>query len=329
VSIATDVKRNQDDVQAVTWPLLAILASAVISAGLTGVNGMGLVYYLGYVVVYLVARRFPQAPLWLARWGGAVVAVACFGQGSQGGRPWNPNIMANYLLLALPFGHQAGMYWWLAGFYALYLTGSRGAWMAFVMAACTLYNFRIDDSGRLRSRLAWYTLAGAAVGIFALAVVLAALRPRTVVGVRWPEYLAAARAFWTTPLWGSGPWSHRVDNLPLTIAAEYGLLGLAAWAWLVAAVMRRVLSTRGNPARLAITAWLYHQLFDNTMWWFSATAMAISMIVLLYSPVAEIAEIKEVNVDGRSDEGLSSSVGARSPAGVGGVLSAGDGEVAG
>ena len=328
MSIAVDVTRK-DDVQAITWPLLAILASAVISAGLSGVNGMGLVYYVGYVLVYLVARRVPQAPLYLARWGGYAVAAVVIAQGLQGGRPWNPNIMANYLLLALPFGHAAGMGWWVIGFYALYLTGSRGAWLAFVLAAVTLYNFRIDDNGRLRSRLAWYYVAGLLLGVVVLAVALVALRPRSVIGVRLPEYLAAARAFWAAPLWGSGPWSNRVDNLPLTVAAEHGLLGLAAWAWLVAAVMRRVLSTRGNPARLAVTAWLYHQLFDNTMWWFSATAMTISMIVLLYSPVAEVAEIEEGESDARSAEGVSRSDGVGSPAGVGGILSAGDGEVTG
>ena len=84
--------------------------------------------------------------------------------------------------------------------------------------------------------------------------------------------------FLERPLVGWGPGCYPVvaryealkdhaDNFILTVAAEMGTVGLAAWGWLFVAAGRLVARSKAQ-ARLGLVAWGIHQLVDCTLWWY-------------------------------------------------------------
>src|SRR5712692_264364 len=113
---------------------------------------------------------------------------------------------------------------------------------------------------------------------------------------------AALRLIQTRPLLGVGPdnfrhlygaqlgletWDERVqaNNLYLEVLADVGLLGLAAFLWVVGAPLRRVrlLLTRGDTAivlglTVAVGAFLVHGLLDSFLA-FTPTALLLWMLL--------------------------------------------------
>jgi hypothetical protein len=55
--------------------------------------------------------------------------------------------------------------------------------------------------------------------------------------------------------------------MPMTIAAEQGLVGLAAWGWLLLWAARAVIRS-DDPARLGLVAIAVHNLVDATVFWY-------------------------------------------------------------
>lgn len=165
----------------------------------------------------------------------------------------NPNILGGFLVLTVPMAvgrllacpHKAyrGMWWAVWGLYillggvALLFSGSRGAWIgtgaavAFIGWALFFQHVHVGRAALI-----------GAVAIVAAGAVLIALRGDA---GRLDIYEAAVAAFLRRPLAGEGLFSFKfwepiggnlfrlhihVHNLPLHIAAELGLIGLAAFA---------------------------------------------------------------------------------------------------
>jgi hypothetical protein len=187
----------------------------------------------------------------------------------------HPNLMASWLVLVLFLGCSTPL-WWLWNGAALLTTGSRGAILGLLVAIAT----------RLRIRLWWAIPALLVAGI-----ALTALRPGTALG-RLDTWREAVSLFAQRPLlgWGIGcyrdvaqlvPGYLHADNAPLTVAAETGVVGLAAWTWLVVSVAR-VAARSASSARLGLLAWGVQQLVDHTLWypWVGLAVMACLAIVV-------------------------------------------------
>ncbi|MBN1874731.1 MAG: hypothetical protein JXA33_10915 [Anaerolineae bacterium] len=267
--------------------LCAMLVRAVSGISLLGATPVGTLIGLGCWLLYTVAfvlawRNRALFARYLPYLASVLVVIVLANRVATHARPHNPNILATWLLLTVPFGYKWGWRWLWWGVFGLLFTGSRGAMIGLTLAVVVMLIWYPGEDGRLRSRItgwSWIAVVMVAVMVLWLLVVL---RPGTVTRVRIPEFVEAARAFWKYPFLGSGPWTHRVDSLPLTVAVEYGIPGLFAWAWLVVSIVYRVLTTRGNPARLASLAWLFHQLVDNTIWELGSTVTAFVVLALLF-----------------------------------------------
>lgn len=264
---------------------LAVFASVIANGAGMGAGIAGVCFTL-HAWAFIMAYRFPNATRWLLRSAAGILIIVVYAQAIvTQGRPWNPNIMANVLLLTVPFGYPAGLPWWTMALFALGFTGSRSAWLAVPLTVFTMFNW---SDGRSKVRGVWWLVVVAVIG--ALGVSLFLPRPATVLNVRLVEYTAVAHRFWQYPVFGSGPWSHMVDSLPLTVAAEGGVAGLLAWSLLTVAIVQRVLTTRNNPARLAMLLWLFHQLFDYTVWDIPSTMAASAVLALLFIPLEKHEE---------------------------------------
>lgn len=96
---------------------------------------------------------------------------------------------------------------------------------------------------------------------------------------------AAWELFLHNPVFGAGAgstlfWSHRggTHNQLLMLAAEYGLFGVALWAWLLVILWRgRFFAERGlQLAMVFLFAWMSmftHQMFDANTYWLATCAM--------------------------------------------------------
>jgi O-antigen ligase len=143
---------------------------------------------------------------------------------------------------------------------ALLATGSRGAFIA-------LFGATVIEDIDLRG-----------VALFLLVLIgMIVLRPPTVSN-RLHTWKEAIGLFLERPLvgWGPGcypvvaryePLKDHADNFLLTVAAETGVVGLAAWAWLLVAAGRAAIRSE-ERARLGLVAWGIHQLVDDTLWWY-------------------------------------------------------------
>jgi hypothetical protein len=219
-------------------PLLAVLAVLLV-CHLFSVDrrysSWRILVWCGYLAVFYLALAVPRR--WIERsaavlgWTVALVCVVEFALTRGRARLLgNPNITAAWLL-SLIFLTPSSWPWLVAGAAGIVATGSRGAFLALAGA----YGTRI---GR------W-----ALVCLLPLLALVAA-RPSTV-NERLHTWKEAVGLFLERPLvgWGPGcypvvaryePLKDHADNFLLTVAAETGVVGLAAWGWLLVAVARRV-----------------------------------------------------------------------------------------
>lgn len=243
----------------------------------------------------LIFWAFAQVLPWYWRW----FALRDTGVPFYPARPvatlGNPNLLGSMLALMLPFGLVRGLrqtarlgravmaIWLLAVATVLYMTYSRGAWLAAGAAVACLGALRIGKQARARrvETLARGCMGShrrvAALGVMsAVAIVGAGLMialawqafasPQREIGTRLRLFAIALERFAANPLHGTGlytfgrelsghlsippkqPHAH-AHNLALTVAAELGLPGLialgitAAWVGLEIARNLRVART--------------------------------------------------------------------------------------
>lgn len=209
------------------------------------VVGYGAVYY------WLAGRRLNLAPALAIA--GAVMSLIAVGGISVGNR----NVVAGFIYLTIPaamaWRDQRRWYTLALGGVALWLLGSRGAWLA-VIVAVLVYN-----------RLWWslMTVPGLAFGAIWM-------RPHSILDRLhvWQSALADLSLLGNglgTAIYPSlnGGLFYHAHSLPITIAVETGLPGLAASAWGLWHLLPRL--TRGwQGATLAgLLAW---SLVDEVIW---------------------------------------------------------------
>ncbi len=261
------------------WPVLlfvtVILAVAMLSPLADWERMKVWLAGLSVYVFFRFYRSWP-APRSVLKWAGTALAIITLLESAAVlGRPrWeNPNMLASAMLLTLPHAGR-GLVFPLA---ALVTTQSRGAWVGGLAALAA-----VRWQGLSRKWL-W---ALAAVG---LVVLMVAIRPATVT-VRLLVWTEAAQLWRARPVhgWGLGaypalaviePQKAHADSLPLTLMAETGVMGLAAFvvlAAVVAAKARRV----GGPAAWALLAWGVHQLVDCTLFEWPILLVAMNLALL-------------------------------------------------
>lgn len=241
-----------------------------------------LLTWLAYLAVFYIARRTPRrrvmAALKTAGWLVAgVTLVEALATGGRAGR-WllgNPNKVGGLLAVLLPLSSQS--LWLVVGGMALLATESRGAIVGVVSS--------VAASAR-KQRLVVSILA-----VLAVTIALAMMRPGGT-AQRWDYWREATGLFIERPLtgWGAGcyplltsvhgPLHPHAESLPLTVAAEQGLLGLAAWGWLAFEAARLAWRAKGR-ARLGLLAFAVHNLVDCTLWWWwigIAVMMCLSLL---------------------------------------------------
>jgi O-antigen ligase len=228
--------------------------------------------WLAYIGVYVAGQAVPRR--WVAHVAhvaGVGVAVAILGEwlvvGGRAGSwlAFNPNIAAATALpLAFLVAPQVGVVLGLA----ILATGSRGAILAGVVTMLATVSWRfVTTAGRL---------AGVGV-VVALIVALAFSRTSTVQN-RLDNWAEAGGLFLARPVVGWGPGCYPVlaqnepdhphaDSFLFTVAAEQGLIGLAAWGWLILWAGRRAWRS-DDPARWTLLAWAVHNLVDSTLIWY-------------------------------------------------------------
>jgi hypothetical protein len=223
-----------------------------------------LLVWCGYGLWYLAMVRLPVRFLenGLRMFAGVAAALPLAAALRQGLRPevlaLNPNAYASLLLLLLPW--MSGP-WVLLGLAALGITGSRGAWLAWLAAVVVL-------RGDRRAKIATLIIAPA------LVAALIWIRPETIVA-RWEVWSEAVTLFAQRPFigWGPGcyhwlsaiePGKSHPDNALLAILAEQGLVGATAWLWAVNQVVKRVATSGERRGQLALAAFGLHQWVDST-----------------------------------------------------------------
>lgn len=219
----------------------------------------------------------------------------------------------------------------LAGYLAcagvvVLFTSSRAGWLG-SMAALTLTGLLgLRASGRLKPiglrRWRWNVRAvGLLLATLMVLGVVAVVAGRVVrhpthgplLQSRQEFWLPAWRTFASSPLVGSGPDTYVTDymrdnpvppaslhvhahSVILNLAAETGLLGLAAGAWaivaLVRAAFRRWQAASSFPERLllaglmgSVAGWAVHSLFDTPTFVPSVALTLILLLALLVTPV--------------------------------------------
>lgn len=250
------------------WPSLAVLMALSISHGSAidqAASGGRVIQWLCYCTLFVVAVRVPR--IWTMRgllllgvFLGVTMILEVIRTGVRSaGFLSNPNIAGGVLAILSPVFSE-----FLEGGFMIILlvaTGSRGAFLAVSMSL--LWN-RINKALVL-------------VPLIVFLVLLIAARPGTVVK-RLGTWAEAGRLFLERPVvgWGSGSYpllsenetAHpHADSLPMTIAAENGLLGLLAFGWL-AAELGRIVYQSDDPARLGLVAFGIHNLTDCMVWWY-------------------------------------------------------------
>jgi len=234
--------------------------------------------WLGYLAIYLVAQATPRRLIEVMAGGiivGATVAVvaetAVTGRGGALVQQ-NPNIAAALIL----------QWSWLSpwpswALIPLVFTGCRGAIISYAAALGGMM-------GRALGRLLPLLI------IVGLTLALALARPSTV-RKRLATWVEAGRLFLARPLVGWGPGCYpllahadpdrpHADSLPLTIAVETGLVGLAAWGWLAVWAARAARHSE-DPVRWALVAFAAHNVVDNTIIWYwpgIATMVALAIV---------------------------------------------------
>jgi len=260
-------------------PLLAVLA-ALLVCHLFAIDrrysSWRILVWCGYLAVFYLALAVPRRGVGrVAQALGWAVALVCVAEvvltGQRARLLGNPNITAAWLL-ALAYLTPSD---WdvVAAMFGVIATGSRGAFLALVTAQT------IEFPRSLR----WMVLVLLAM----LALLLATVRSPTLIK-RLHTWEEAGRLFLARPLvgWGPGcypavarhePLKDHADSFILTVAAETGLVGLAAWGWLFITAARAAFPPSippnggeegGGRARLGLAAWGIHNLADDTLWWY-------------------------------------------------------------
>jgi O-antigen ligase len=244
------------------------------------------------MAVYLVAQVTPRR--WIERAAAGVLSVAsvvmlleAFTSGGRVGGllQGNPNIAAALIVQWSALAHE-----WVHCAAALLLiqTGSRGAAIAYITAwwgRCAQVLGVLRRWTRFRG--ARSVLAGSYV---VLVLLMVAVRPATIQN-RMATWTEAGRLFIARPLVGWGPGSYPVlaqadpgrphaDSLPMTVAAETGVVGLVAWGWLAAWAARAVVRS-DDPARWGLVAFAVHNAVDYTLLWYwpgIAVVVALALV---------------------------------------------------
>lgn len=231
----------------------------------------------------LMILALVQVVVWFPAWFALKVNVA-FVPPRPPSALGNPNALGAVLAMLLPLGlvrarwspRRPDRYLWaiwvISALCILYLTYSRGAWLAAVSALLTLAMLALHRSGHVNPTAwrAWWrarpgrvkrriALAGAIMGMIALVLLIAAFgefnTPRRETGARLSYYEIAWQEFERYPLTGTGPFTfglsllaHRsippdqpqahAHDLALNVAAEMGLPGLIALAVTVFLIAR-------------------------------------------------------------------------------------------
>jgi len=247
-------------------PLLAVTISLLIGRAYSidsRYSAWRLLCWLGYLAVLYLATLVPRGLIsWAAVIVGVPVAAATAIEAvGWAGRPrflGNPNITAAWLLPL--FYLVDGKLWNICSVLGIIATGSRGALLGVFSA------FLAKEGVSLPILL---------LAVF-LALLLVAARPSTVEN-RLYTWWEALGLFLERPIVGWGPGTYELlsvneyqhphaDNAILTIAAEQGVIGLAAFLWLAVAVARLAAGS-SSAARWGLMAWGVHNLVDFTLWW--------------------------------------------------------------
>lgn len=186
----------------------------------------------------------------------------------------NANITAAFFMLLWPVGMgtlrgRPRWVWGALGMAAILTTGSRGALVGIGVAALHLV------------RVPWWAAGAAGVGGLGVGWLFPNLLFRHSDSMRLGVFQKAWALFASHPILGAGPYSmlatdHAIFhalNLPLTVAADSGLLGLGALglgAWR-AASMRRP-----RWVNAALLGWLAFQMVEDSFWFLS-----VGLVVML------------------------------------------------
>jgi tetratricopeptide (TPR) repeat protein len=241
-----------------------------------GLPGRWLVDGALFTAIPLVLFAWIEVAPWFGTWFSLKSVEIAFAPPRPPSALGNPNALGAVLAMLLPFGvvrafHAVGRLnhalwgaWGLTAFMTLYITYSRGAWLAAASALAVLGLLSLHGSGFLRPRkwLDWWRrrprstrLAVLTVGLIGagMLLVLSVISlgefdtPRRETDTRVAFYRIAVREFRAHPLTGTGlftfglsilerrsvppeqPQAH-AHNLTLNVAAELGLPGLIALA---------------------------------------------------------------------------------------------------
>jgi O-antigen ligase len=263
--------------------LLAVLVAMLITH-LTSIDrrysAWMIILWTGFIAVHYVTLQLPQrtvrAGLRAVGWilAAQVLIEVAITQSRARYLAGNPNVLAAWLLPLLFTAPVTGA-WSVASALATLATGSRGALLGVSVAFCAQ-----------KPISPWLLLVGGLLG----AVLLAFARPSTTMN-RLGTWTEAADLALERPVTGWGPRTYtelarnephhpHADNLMLTVAAEQGIVGLAAWAWLAASVA--VLVRRSTaPARWSILAVAVHQMVDCTLFWPWAGILTMAALALV------------------------------------------------
>jgi len=214
--------------------------------------------------------------------------------------------------------------WLVLAVILLYFTSSRGGWLGTIAAAGTVFLLSRDLRQYVRKVWSWLTarrwrvMIGATLAL-AASVVGATLVVRQLAHPSHGSGLEARLYFWrpawaafrSSPLLGTGPFTYGetfllarsipperpysvAHSYPITLAAESGLLGLAALAWLTIALVRHVwrtwgrLSAAGRPIRVGALAALVgcavHSQFDSVAGVPYISVILAFLLALLLAP---------------------------------------------
>lgn len=188
----------------------------------------------------------------------------------------NPNVTASFFLLLWTVGvgtlrGRPRWIWGALGVAAILSTGSRGVLVGAGVAVLHLV------------RVPWWAAGVAGVGGLGVGWLFPNLIFSHSDGMRISVFKQAWDLFISSPLIGRGPYAmltanpdiFHALNLPLTIAADSGLLGLGALglgAWR-AASMRRP-----RWVNAALLGWLAFQMVEDTFWFISVGLLVMMLL---------------------------------------------------
>ncbi len=262
--------------RALLLPLAIYAAVLIVSTATSPLSiSLRMISFCGAVGAFVVAKRIGHRwPVSLLRIVGTAIGIIAIQDGlAVAGRATvlgNPNMVAGILVLCWPWGR--GWMWEVSASGGLLATGSRGGILASLIGLIAARRQALPASRQ------WRKSAAVLVGVLLAAVIVAliAWRPATIAR-RWAVWGEAINLFVQRPLlgWGAGgygnlariePFKAHADNALLTVLVETGLLGAAAWGWLMWSVARQAWRSQ-SPARWALLAWGLQQLVDDTLAW--------------------------------------------------------------